>query len=66
MKVPFEREVAVFDKVRRLARADRAAYLDATCAGDEVLRQRVEQLLSSSEEAGDFLPPLASKPGGAP
>src|SRR5436190_7273935 len=55
MKVPFEREVAVFDKVRRLARADRAAYLDATCAGDEALRQRVEQLLLSSEEAGDFL-----------
>ena len=34
---------------------DRAAYLDQACAGDTVLRQRIETLLKSHEAAGDFL-----------
>jgi WD40 repeat protein len=35
--------------------AQRQAYLDEVCRGDEALRQRVEALLSSHEQAGDFL-----------
>jgi WD40 repeat protein/tRNA A-37 threonylcarbamoyl transferase component Bud32 len=32
-----------------------AAFLDQACAGDESLRQEVESLLASDEQAGDFL-----------
>jgi serine/threonine protein kinase len=35
--------------------AERAAYLDEACAGDAVLRQRVETLLKSHEAGGSFL-----------
>jgi hypothetical protein len=37
----------------------RAAYLDTACAGDTVLRQRLEALLQSHDQAGDFLGKLA-------
>jgi WD40 repeat protein len=35
--------------------AERSAYLEEACAGDPALRQRVEALLKSHEEAGHFL-----------
>jgi len=50
-----DREVAVFSAARRLPAGERAAYLDEACAGDATLRQRVEELLQASEEAGGFL-----------
>src|SRR5438270_9530995 len=34
---------------------DRTAYLDQACAGDTVLRQRIETLLKSHEADGNFL-----------
>jgi hypothetical protein len=34
---------------------ERKSYLEAACAGDTVLRQRVEALLQSHHEAGSFL-----------
>src|SRR4029453_11081909 len=34
---------------------ERSAFLDAACAGDEALRQRIEALLNSHVEAGNFL-----------
>src|SRR4051794_21520015 len=37
--------------------AERAAFLDAACAGDATLRGRVEGLLRSHEGAGSFLDP---------
>src|SRR5512138_732876 len=37
----------------------RSAFLDTACAGDEALRQRVEALLHSHQEAGSFLGKLA-------
>jgi serine/threonine protein kinase/tetratricopeptide (TPR) repeat protein len=37
------------------APGDRAAYLDAACSGDPALRARVEALLGSHEDAGEFL-----------
>src|SRR5262249_21879056 len=35
--------------------AERAAYLGEACAGDATLRQRVEALLKSHDDAGSFL-----------
>ena len=32
-----------------------AAYLDRTCAGDEELRERVDELLQAHKQAGRFL-----------
>src|SRR5262245_28108414 len=34
---------------------ERAGYLDTACAGDTALRKRVEALLSSHEQAGEFM-----------
>jgi WD40 repeat protein len=39
--------------------AERAAYLDEACGGDLALRQRVEALLQSHAQAGDFPGKLA-------
>jgi serine/threonine protein kinase len=38
-----------------LSTADRPAFLDATCAGDTVLRARVEAMLDAEGPARDFL-----------
>ena len=35
--------------------ADRLAFLNESCNGDEELRQEVESLLASQAEAGDFI-----------
>ncbi|MBI3852988.1 MAG: tetratricopeptide repeat protein [Verrucomicrobia bacterium] len=55
MSNPIDREVAVFSAARQLPAGERAAYLDEACAGDAALRQRVEELLRATEEAGAFL-----------
>ena len=34
---------------------ERSAYVDEACGGDAALRQRVEALLASHEQAGSFL-----------
>src|SRR5215472_16793733 len=60
MREAFERELAVFSAARRLPGAQRAAYLDQTCGGDSAMRQRVEELLRASEDAGSFLIDIAS------
>jgi hypothetical protein len=46
--------------------AEQAAYLDAACAGDPALRQRVEALLRSHADPDSFLdrPALARQAGG--
>ena len=49
------REVAVFSAARRLPAAERAAYLGQVCAGDAVLRQRLEELLDADDQAVAFL-----------
>jgi serine/threonine protein kinase/WD40 repeat protein len=42
---------------------ERAAYLDEACAGDPALRARVEALLRSHEEGGEFLnQPAVARP----
>ena len=35
--------------------AERAAFLDEACAGDEVLRKEVEALIAANEQAGSFM-----------
>jgi hypothetical protein len=49
-----EREIFL-DALDREGARERAAYLDAACAGRPALRRRVEALLRSHREAGDFL-----------
>jgi serine/threonine protein kinase len=48
-------EEALFAAVLEKPAAERAAFLDQACAGDAALRNRVEALLRSHEEAGSFL-----------
>src|SRR6266403_1095221 len=55
MNPPPSREVAVFSAARRLPAAERAAYLDEVCAGDAILRRRLEELLQADEQALGFL-----------
>src|ERR1019366_7649719 len=57
-----DRELAVFNAARRLPVSERAAYLDEACAGDAALRQRIEELLQASDEAGNFLENPAAVP----
>ena len=45
----------VFEGARALALDARPAYLAAACDGDEALRQEVEMLLASHEQATSFL-----------
>ena len=45
-------EQTIFDVARQMPDAPaRAAYLDAACAGDASLRERVEKLLKASVRA---------------
>jgi len=49
----------IFHKAIELPdQAERAAYLDQACQGDEALRAEVDLLLASHEEVGDFLEAL--------
>src|SRR5665213_1640600 len=49
-------ERAIFmEALDRETPPERAAYLDKACGGDTALRQRVEALLTSHEQAGSFL-----------
>src|SRR6187431_3121467 len=53
---PAPTEQAVFaEALLRDSPSERAGYLDAACGTDLALRQRVEDLLRASENAGDFL-----------
>src|SRR5204863_5301926 len=55
MSEPGERELAVFSAARQLPAGERAAYLNEACGHDAALRERIEELLRASEEAGAFL-----------
>jgi serine/threonine protein kinase len=54
------RALELFTEATQLPAAEQAAFLDRACAGDEVLRRKIEALLKSNERAGDFLeqPPV--------
>src|ERR1039457_2352362 len=59
---PPNRELAFFSAALRLPSGERAAYLDEAWAGDAALRQRIEELLQASDEAGNFLERPAATP----
>jgi serine/threonine protein kinase len=61
MSMTPEREAAVFNIARKLPIGEQAYYLDGACAGDVLLRQRVEELLHAHEAAGAFLPELETE-----
>jgi len=49
-------EKAIFlQALEKKTAAERRAFLDTACGDDQELRRRVESLLDSSDEAGDFL-----------
>jgi WD40 repeat protein/serine/threonine protein kinase len=50
---------AIFEAAIELPVERRAAYLQAACAGDDALRQRVEDLLRAHETAGTFMGSMA-------
>ena len=61
MNLPKHNANDLFAEALRLTNAaERAAYLDRTCAGDPALRQEVESLLGAYAQAGDFLRPTIS------
>ena len=49
------REIAVFTEAMKVPAQERAAFLERVCAGDEILRHKVETLLSAQARLGDFL-----------
>jgi serine/threonine protein kinase len=49
------RALEVFLAAIELPVRERAAFLQRACAGDEGLRQRVEELLAAHDQVGDFL-----------
>ncbi|MBK9314130.1 MAG: AAA-like domain-containing protein [Acidobacteria bacterium] len=55
----------LYHSARKRSAGDRAAFLEEAAAGDDELRQEVESLLASDEEAGEFLskPALAIAAG---
>ncbi|MEW6212330.1 MAG: protein kinase [Acidobacteriota bacterium] len=48
----------IFQSVLDRPPADRAAFLDEACAGDNELRKEVESLIASDEQAGSFIAPV--------
>ena len=61
-----EREASIFNTARKLPVGERAFYLDGACAGDALLRQRIEELLQANDAAGAFLPELVTDAEGSP
>src|SRR5258705_3715152 len=55
-----KQDVMIFAEALDLHLSERAAHLDRACAGDQKLRQRVEGLLLTHDQAGGFLerPPV--------
>src|SRR3989442_8774204 len=45
----------LYHSALELDSAERAAFIDDSCNGDEELRHEVESLLASHEQAGDFI-----------
>src|SRR5262245_28810028 len=48
-------EAIFFAALEKATAAERAAFLDEACAGDEDLRRRVERLLAAHPQVGGFL-----------
>src|SRR5215470_4257669 len=55
MSAPARRAADLFTEALSVPVEEHAAFLAQACGGDERLRQKVEALLKSHEEIGDFL-----------
>ena len=55
MKDSPNRDVEIFTEALQLPRAEREAYLDRACSGDNKLRGKVNALLNANDSVGDFL-----------
>jgi serine/threonine protein kinase/DNA polymerase III delta prime subunit len=51
----WQRVKVLFEEIREQDRAERPAFLQEVCAGDEALREEVESLLAEEGRAGDFM-----------
>src|SRR5258706_4233714 len=60
------KEESIFEAARALPREQRRDYLANVCGADQKLRERIELLLQSDEEAGDFLAPAPNPPDSNP
>jgi hypothetical protein len=47
--------VSIFAEALQCPQAERGAYLNRVCAGDDELRRKLEALLSAHERLGDFM-----------
>ncbi len=56
MQTDFAKLKELFLAALKLPIAERAAYLDAACAGDTALRLGIEGMLQSHEKSGELLP----------
>ena len=65
MAQPSEREIEVFNVALELPAPERIAYLDQACAGDDALRQRIDELLKASAESCPCLEGAPAVPLGA-
>jgi serine/threonine protein kinase len=69
MKDPPDQDVAIFTEALQMPDGERVAFLDRVCGNDSELRTRVEALLKSHSQIGDFLEQspqgisLPAKPG---
>jgi hypothetical protein len=61
MDIPAKGEADIFAEALAVPVEGRAALLAKACAGDEALRGKVEALLKSHEQIGDFLEETADK-----
>jgi WD40 repeat protein/serine/threonine protein kinase len=55
LQTPAQRERELFLSALEKRPAERAAFLDAACGTDQVLRQRVEELFREQNAVGDFM-----------
>lgn len=53
---PENRLARLFESVVDLPVGDRAAFMDAACGADAVLRAKLQRLVDAHEASGDFLP----------
>jgi len=51
-----------FAALEKKVPAERVAYLDEACKGDDVLRRCVERMLDAAPKVGDFLQPATAAP----
>lgn len=61
-----DEQIIFNDALERTDPQERAAYLNEACGDDEALRRRIESLLASYDEAGDFLEHSPIEPAAPP